>query len=57
MKAKNKVLDRSKLLEELINMQKDHLDKTGLGFQLGEYSNQNDEDKRKEVKRQKMRRN
>lgn len=50
LKAKSKVLDSSKLLEELINMQKDHLDKTGLGFQTDGCSNQNDKDKRKEIK-------
>lgn len=50
LKAKNKVLDSSKLLEDLISMQKSHLDKIGLGFQLGECLDQNDKDKSKEVK-------
>lgn len=50
LKAKNKVLDSSQILEELMNMQKAHLDKTRLGFQLGEISNKDDKDKRKEVK-------
>lgn len=32
LKAENKVLDSSNLLEELINTQKANLDKTGVGF-------------------------
>lgn len=49
LKVENKVQDIIKLLEDLINMQKAHLDKSGLGFQHSECSNQNDKDKRKEV--------
>ncbi|XP_059075160.1 uncharacterized protein LOC131875145 [Cryptomeria japonica] len=50
LKVENKVLDSSKLLEEFINMEKAHSNKTGLGFQPGECSNHNDKDKCKEVK-------
>lgn len=50
MKEENKILDTSKLLEDLISMQQVNLDKTGLGFQLGMCLNQNDKKENKEVK-------
>lgn len=47
LKAESKALERTKLLEDFINMKKAHLDKDVLGFQTDEFSNQNDKEKRK----------
>lgn len=44
LKVEAKVIECNKLQEDLINMQKDHLDKNGLGLQTGECSNQNDKE-------------
>lgn len=53
LKVDNKILDSSKLVEDLIILQQGNPDKTRLGFQPGMCSYQNDKDENKEVKTKK----
>lgn len=50
LQAENKILDNSKLLEDLINMQQGNLDKIGFGFQIGMCLDWNDKEENNEVK-------
>lgn len=45
MKVETKAHESNKLLNNLINMHKPHKDKFGIGFQIGECSNQKDKDR------------